>query len=204
MINNNIFNHIHNMGNRGSSSLKFYSNFKMPSYDKGNEESLKKDKMDKAQNLCRELDSMKSRHMLKLNNEILNVLNAGVGERGRLDVQKYRDYPLASPAVFGRSPIFKNFVKNHGYCMDTYNNAFNKLCEIDNTKQNILKAAKKEDMIVQKDELINRFNFSEYFSGHKRLNENINSLRVTSKVEVMCYATQKIIRPILNKINVLT
>lgn len=194
---NNIFNHMHSMGARSSSPYRLIS--KMPNVDKANEEGLKKEKMDKAQAICRRLDTIKTNHMLQLNSAVLDVLNTHLPHRP-MEITKYKEYPLASPSAMGRSPIFQKFKSEHGRVMREYNDVFTKMCEIDAAKQNILKADTKEKMPTIENEFRANFDASTYFTHPAGLD---GAIGVTQRVRDIANEIDRRFMTMPNVINML-
>lgn len=199
MIGNNWYNHIHAMGARGGSPLRFFTST-IPTFEKSNDEIYKREKMDKAQAICRKLDTIKSNHMLKLNAAVLEALNGTLPKCAEIKIKSYKDYPLASPCIFGRSGLFKDFQENNKDLLKKYDEVFANLLEIDAAKQKILKAEKKEQMSTFENELMTNLDVSRYFEHDAGLNSPI---RVTQTVKDMSNDIAQKFRGIPNIINML-
>lgn len=174
-------NHIHAMGARGSSPLRFFSS-KTPDFKEVDNESYKKEKMDKAQGICRKLDTIKRNHMLKLNTSVLESLNNVLPQRAEIKFKSYQEYPLASPCLLGNNVIFKKFKEDNQALMNRYNAVLENLIEIDTAKQTILKADKKEQMDTLENEFVNNLDVSNYFNHTAGLNSQIT---VTQEISDM-------------------
>jgi hypothetical protein len=92
-----------------------------------------------AQKACKNLDNIKSNHIINLNNKVLSILK-GVLKAEEIAQVQNKNIPLMSPSVLGNNPLFKQLKQSNPELFAKYNKIINEVSNpIDAKKQEILK-----------------------------------------------------------------